>query len=85
LLAGKPEQALPLLQMAANDCEVQRSPIAITRASYLLGLAHEAKGEKAAACAAYGKVIARWGKARPRSVTARAAKEHARVLGCGPT
>jgi tetratricopeptide (TPR) repeat protein/predicted Ser/Thr protein kinase len=83
LLAGKAEQAIPLLERASGDCDLRRFPLAITHAGYLLGLAREAKGDKAAACAAYNKVIARWGKAK-RSVTAKGAKDHARALGCGP-
>jgi hypothetical protein len=44
-------------------------------------MTHEALGHKAAACDAYKVVLARWAPAK-RSVTAKAAAERAKALGC---
>jgi serine/threonine-protein kinase len=84
LLAGRAETALPLLERAADQCFVRRFPLEIPRARYLVGLAHEALGDRPKACAAYREMIRKWGGARPRSVTASQARQHARALGCGP-
>ncbi len=84
LLAGRVDDALPFLESAAAQCDVRRFPLAIPRAGYLLGLALEAKGDKAGACRAFAAILDRWGKTRPRSVTAAHAADHARSLGCAP-
>ena len=47
-----------------------------------LGETLEHRGDKAGACAEYARVLQRWGHAKPKSVTANAAREHARSLGC---
>jgi eukaryotic-like serine/threonine-protein kinase len=82
LLAGQIDKAIPLLENASKQCWLRRFPLEIPRASYFLGLALEAKGDKPGACAAYQKVIDRWGAAKPKSVTATLAKEHAAALAC---
>jgi eukaryotic-like serine/threonine-protein kinase len=48
-----------------------------------LGELDEQAGNKPSACAHYAKVLERWGHAKPRSVTADEAREHAKALGCG--
>jgi hypothetical protein len=50
------------------------------RAALILGRAREAKGDTAGACEAYARVLSRWGSAKPRSVTADAAR--ARAVHC---
>lgn len=52
------------------------------RTSLLHGQALEERGEKGRACEVYGAVLARWGAAKPRSVTAEEARRRARALGC---
>jgi serine/threonine-protein kinase len=81
-LAGDLDEALPTLERASSDCSPVDRPIEHTRASYFLGLAREAKGDTAGACAAYGVVRDRWGSAKPRSVTAQKAVARLRSLGC---
>jgi serine/threonine-protein kinase len=81
-LAGDLDDALPALERASNDCSPVDRPIEHTRASYFLGLAREAKGDTAGACAAYGVVRDRWGSAKPQSVTAQKAVARLRSLGC---
>ena len=81
-LGGRIDEALPMLANAAHQCNLRRFSFAIPRASYLLGKAREAKGDKAGACHAYEDVLLRWGKARPKSVTAGLAKGRVRSLGC---
>jgi serine/threonine-protein kinase len=83
LLAGRADEALPWLDRATRSCAVLEQPMAHTRAHLWLGMAREARHDKDGACAAYRVVAARWGKARPRSVTADKAADRARALGCG--
>jgi serine/threonine-protein kinase len=83
LLAGKPHQALPYLRRAVGACADFDAPLAHTRAALDLGEALEATRDKAGACEAYGKVLARWGHAKPRSVTADKARARSKALGCG--
>ncbi|WP_394840728.1 serine/threonine-protein kinase [Pendulispora brunnea] len=82
LLAGRIDDATKSLQAAARWCDVLYQPIVHTRAVALLGRALEIKGDTRGACAAYNQVLARWGAARPRSVTAEEVKVRARALAC---
>ncbi len=82
-LAGRTDEAMPWLERAAKTCRALELPVEHTRAALWLGAAREAKGDKEGACAAYRVVRDRWGKAKPRSVTAEKAAERLRGLGCG--
>ena len=83
LLGGRVDEAISWLDRATRSCDLLRRPLDHTRAELWLGQAREAKGETKAACAAYQVVIDRWGKAKPRSVTAEKARERFRALRCG--
>ena len=83
LLGGKPEEGLRWLERAARSCKVLELPVEHTRAHLWLGMAREAQGDKAGACAAYRVVRDRWGKAKPRSVTWEATAKRMRAAGCG--
>ena len=83
LLAGRPDDALPLLEHATRMCMVLHFPFEHVRASLLLAQTREARGDTAGACRDYQSVVGLWGRARPRSVTAEAAAERAAALGCG--
>jgi serine/threonine-protein kinase len=84
-LAGRTEEALPMLERAASSCNALELPAEHTRAHYWLGRAREAQGNTPGACRAYAVVIDRWGKARPTSVTADLARARMKSLGCaGP-
>jgi serine/threonine-protein kinase len=82
LLAGKPAEALPLLRRASNDCFALDWPYQHMHAVLDLGRALEQTGDTAGACAAYARVLAKWGTAKPRSITADAAREGVRRLRC---
>lgn len=82
-LAGSPESAMPVLDNAAGACWVLFAPAAVVQAHLERGLAQEALGRKDAACVDYAWVIDRWGTAKPRSVTADAARAGVARLGCG--
>jgi eukaryotic-like serine/threonine-protein kinase len=84
LLGGRTDEALPWLERAARTCRVLELPVQHTRAALWLGMAREARGDKEGACAAYRVVRDRWGKAKPRSVTAEKAADRQRALGCAP-
>jgi len=74
-LVGDFGKAIPLLRRAANTCYVLDEALMPQRATYYLGLALQGQGDDAGARQAYQSVINRWGKAKPRSITAeRAAK-----------
>jgi tetratricopeptide (TPR) repeat protein len=82
LLTGKLDEAIASLRAATASCDLYDSTIDHVRASLDLGRALEQKGDKIGACEAYGAVLARWGHAKPKSVTADAARARAKVLGC---
>jgi serine/threonine-protein kinase len=83
LLAGSTEEALPWLEKAQSECIALYEPVAHTRALLDLGHAYEKRGDRGAACVSYAKVLARWGTAKPRSVTASDARARSVALGCG--
>ncbi len=82
LLAGRTDEAVTMLERAAGSCMGLELPVAYTRANFWLGKAREAKHDTAGACAAYAVVLARWGHATPRSVTADEARARSKALGC---
>jgi hypothetical protein len=88
LLAGRPADAAPHLEQAALACVIFRNyaPYApsgfVTRAAFDLGEAREALGDRAGACDAYRRVLARWGESKPRSVTADRARARMKSLLC---
>jgi predicted Zn-dependent protease len=84
LLAGRVDEAIPHLRRAVSACFSPDTVRSHQRAAELLGEALEAKSDKPGACAAYGEVLAHWGSAKPRSVTADAARAHVKKLGCSP-
>jgi serine/threonine-protein kinase len=84
LLAGHDQAALPLLQAAATACfplSMSGETIPATRAALEWGEALEATFDRDGACAAYQRVIARWGTASA-SVTAAEARRRQQALGC---
>jgi serine/threonine-protein kinase len=84
LLAGRLDDAIPMLRRAVASCPYPDGAIWFRLwAAEPLGEALEQKGDKDGACAAYAEVLSRWGNAKPRSVTADAARAHAKKLGCG--
>jgi eukaryotic-like serine/threonine-protein kinase len=82
LLAGRVDRALPPLEDAAANCRAFEDPFEALQLQRYLAEAREAKGDTAGACAAWQRVIDRWGAAKPRSVTAERARERRRALGC---
>jgi serine/threonine-protein kinase len=82
LFAGEIDRAIPPLTRASRMCLAASEPFRHVRVRLLLGDALAAKGDAAAACAAYAAVLARWGEARPRSITAERARERAKKTGC---
>jgi serine/threonine-protein kinase len=82
VLAGKVDEAIPLLERQAATCKPLDAIVPATRARFQLGRAREAKGDVAGACAEYARVLARWGSAKPKSVTADAARARMRALAC---
>ncbi len=84
-LAGRTGEARPLLEQQALSCSgALLDTRDWTRSHLYLGELDEQAGNKTGACAHYAKVLARWGHARPRSVTADEARAHATKLGCSP-
>jgi serine/threonine-protein kinase len=82
LLAGRDDEAAPLLARAAHTCNVLDDPFEVVRASAALGLVREHLGDRGGACEAYGEVVRHWGSAKPRSRTADRAFARMRALGC---
>jgi serine/threonine-protein kinase len=82
LLAGRPAEALPYLRHAVANCNVLYTPRGHALARLDLGRALEATGDRQGACEAYAGVVAMWGEATPRSVSAETARERRTALGC---
>jgi tetratricopeptide (TPR) repeat protein/predicted Ser/Thr protein kinase len=82
LLAGDVDGALPYLKRAAASCALFNSVFSLMHASLDLGKALETKRDKEGACSSYRRVLAQWGHAKPRSVTADEARKRATALGC---
>ena len=82
-LADQNDEAIVELTRATQSCRALDDPLDHTRAYAFLGMAKEESGDKNGACVAYQAVLRRWGKAKPRSVTAEEVGEHAKGLGCG--
>jgi serine/threonine protein kinase/tetratricopeptide (TPR) repeat protein len=85
MLAGDLEKAVPLLKQATSGCFAVEDPFTTVRSHLWLGEALEktVPTDTPGACAAYGFVVAHWGEAKPRSVTAELARKRAMALGCG--
>jgi serine/threonine-protein kinase len=82
LLAGKADEALPLLERGAQTCHPLEEPITWVASRAWLASAREKKGDTKGACEAYGEVVRRWGTTR--SLTARDAKARMTALACKP-
>jgi serine/threonine protein kinase/tetratricopeptide (TPR) repeat protein len=81
-MAGRTDDAMPLLRSSAKSCTALRDPIVHVRAQYELGRALEAKGDTDGACNEYALVLDRWGNARPKSVTVEQTRPRATALKC---
>jgi serine/threonine-protein kinase len=82
LLGGRVDDAIPYLEHATRSCVALQEPIEHQRAYLRLGAAREAKGEKEAACSAYGKLLARWRRVTPKAKTAEQARARSLALRC---
>ena len=82
LLAGRTADAVPHLRRALASCLVLSAPFSRMHAALDLGTALEKQGDVAGACGAYGQILAAWGAASPRSVTADAARERRKSIRC---
>ncbi|MFI5297920.1 MAG: hypothetical protein ACHREM_07450 [Polyangiales bacterium] len=78
-LAGRYQEAIPVLEGVTQACDQLRIE-SIVGSWYYLGLAREKTGDIHGARAAYEKVLARWGSAKPRSVTADRARARLALL-----
>ena len=87
---GRTDEALAALTRAADACHAPGLDHAHEtwwqrpRAALALAELHAARGERAAACERYDEVLARWGQARPRSVTAERARAGRDAISCPP-
>jgi eukaryotic-like serine/threonine-protein kinase len=81
-LAGKLDEAIPLLEAESKSCTGVISPYRHTQSAYMLGRAREEQGNRTEACVAYASVLARWGHATPHSVTAEDVRRRMRALSC---
>ncbi len=81
-LAGETTKAVAYLLVATRACRALEFPADTSRAYYTLGLALEASGDPAGACAAYAPLLERWGSSR--SLTAVKARARAIALSCKP-
>jgi predicted Zn-dependent protease len=68
--AGRGAEAIPLLDRLTRDCRQYSSGMWFPVYWHALALAKEQTGDLAGAKVAYDRVLASWGNAKPRSVTA---------------
>ncbi len=80
-LSGSFAAALPPLRRVASPCLALADPVMRTWAQLYLGIALEGTGDADGARAAYRKVVERWGKPTPKSVTAEKARKRLLALG----
>jgi TolA-binding protein len=79
-LAGDHVHAVEHLRRVVDACVGFDEPLLQVRASYFLGVALEARGDREGATAAYRQVIDRWGSAKT-SRTAERARARLAALG----
>jgi serine/threonine-protein kinase len=75
LLLGQRDRAIALLRDALSRCDQLTWPILAQRARLLLGQLLAESGDAAGAKEQYQAILRTWGDARPRSVTAEAARQ----------
>ncbi|WP_394838675.1 protein kinase [Pendulispora rubella] len=81
LLTDDIQRALPYLRRGAASCTALDYPFEHTWVNSHLGTALERVGDVPGACAAYDRVLARWGR-EARSVTAKLARQRRAALAC---
>lgn len=81
-LAGRYDEALPLLERASKSCAMFDDPTRSVQVHAWLGQAREQKGDVRGACAEYKVVLNRWGRTAPRTVTTKLARTRATQLHC---
>jgi serine/threonine-protein kinase len=81
-MSGDVDGAIRLPRFGTRACQALSAPIVGTQGWLHLGHALAAKHDADGACHAYDVVLSRWGAAKPRSVSAEAARAGARALGC---
>jgi serine/threonine protein kinase/tetratricopeptide (TPR) repeat protein len=79
---GDAAAAVPLLERATRSCQGFDLPYLNVQARLWLGEAKEKLGQTDGACSEYAEVQARWGNAKPISITAREAARRQKALGC---
>jgi serine/threonine-protein kinase len=84
-LGGREDDGIAYLEAATKTCAAGTHPRTWMRAHVWLADAYAKRGgsgDKERACAALGVVLDRWSNAKPRSVTAEAARAKTVALGC---
>jgi eukaryotic-like serine/threonine-protein kinase len=89
LLGGRRREGIATLRTALDSCTIMpttdgvfaRVPFTWMEAQLLLGEALEEE-DRAAACAAYARVLERWKDPKPRSVSVERARARAKARGC---
>jgi hypothetical protein len=83
LLAGEIDAGIPWLERAAHVCFTRSGdPFVVQHARLELAQALEQKNDVEGACKEYDRIVAQWGHARPRSLTAERAKARLTALHC---
>jgi tRNA A-37 threonylcarbamoyl transferase component Bud32/tetratricopeptide (TPR) repeat protein len=81
-LGGKQGEAQPYLERYSLRCSRWEDILSSMREDLLYGRVLEARGDRDRACPVFAAILARWGEAKPRSVTAEEARKRSRSLGC---
>jgi serine/threonine-protein kinase len=78
--AGRLAEGETLLERVVRRCDALADPLGTMRALLALGEVREKRGDASGARAAYGRILAAWGNAKPRSITADAARKRLAAL-----
>jgi serine/threonine-protein kinase len=81
-LTGDDARALEWDSIVTRMCGRLRTPLLALPTHLRVGEIHARRGEKDLACKELGFVLDRWGRAKPRSVTAERARAAAKKAGC---
>jgi serine/threonine-protein kinase len=78
--AGRLAEGEAVLARVVRRCDALADPLGTMRALLALGEVREKRGDVSGARAAYGRIVAAWGNAKPRSITADAARKRLAAL-----
>jgi serine/threonine-protein kinase len=81
-LAGRSREARAIFSKVGGACSLAIQTHSTMTEHLVRGRLDEEAGDKPSACGHYATILAHWGHAKPRSVTADEARARSKALGC---